>query len=189
MSKQKSGCSKFSSFLKNMDYFGVGVNFQFKNGETYNSVFGAIIFIFFFVFSVVYLTINFIYFVNREWMNLVFNEGFKDQAPQINFSNYSMAFAIGLDVGDPSISTKLYDYIEMGFTAVTLTKKNGKVSKTKTNIPIYPCNYSSFFNQHNHTFDIVGLKNYFCPDVSNSTVEGIWTDDNFQYFEFSSNLK
>ncbi len=186
MSKQKSGCSKFLSLLKNVDYFGVGVNFQFKNGETYNSVFGAIIFIVFALFSVVYLTINFVYFVNREWMNLVFNEGFRDKAPQINFANYSMAFAIGLDVGDPSVSSKIYDYIEMAFTAVTLTKSNGVVSKIKKNIPIEPCNYSSFFNQHNKTFDVVGLKNYFCPDLSNSTVEGMLTDN--QAWKFLGNL-
>ena len=186
---QKSSFSKCLSLMKNLDYFGVQMNFQFKNGEKYTSVFGAMVFILFFIFSVIYLTINFIYFVNREWMNLVYNEGIKDQAPKISFSNYSLAFAVGLDTGDPTVNAKLYQYIDASITAVIMIKNNGTINKTKKTVPLNKCDHAHFFNAHNQTFDVLGLQNFFCPDFGNFTVEGIYTDGSFMYFEYFTSLK
>lgn len=167
MDKHKSACSNFLRCLKNINYFGVGVNFRFKNGKKYNSIFGATIFIIYLIFSVLYMSINFIYFLQRKWMNVISIQRFKEKAPNINFTNYSFTFAVGLDVGDPLITSKIYQYLDVGFSSVRLQKKNGTVYKVKNNLPLNPCNYSSFYNLHNDTLDILGLQIYYCPDLRN----------------------
>src|SRR5690606_27760469 len=52
------------------------------------------------------------------------------------------------------------------------------------------CNYTHFFNLVNATYDLLGLENYYCPDrLDNFNVSGIYTDDYFQYYEFTVQLK
>jgi hypothetical protein len=179
----------FTKMLKNLDYFGVQLNFQYKDQQKYRSIFGGVVFILFFGFSLTYMLINFQNFIDRKIMNLVYNEGFKEYAPEINFDNYTIKFAVGLDVGDPTLLPNLYKYLQIEFVSIATEKTNGVLKKTKTPIPLQPCNYSHFYNSFNSTFDSLGLSSLFCPDLRNVSVKGIYTDDEFNYFVFTVSLK
>ncbi len=147
--------------IKNLDYFGVQLNFQFKNKQKYRSIFGGVIFICFFGFSMFYMMIYFRNFINRNIMNLVYNEGYKESAPEINFDNYTIKFAVGLDGGNPALLSMLYKFLNIEFTAIILSKENGVVKKAKLPIPLTPCKYSFFYNSFNSTFDTLGLGIFF----------------------------
>ena len=68
---------------------------------------------------------------------------------------------------------------------VTMLKKEGVTSKEKMKINLRHCHYADFFNEFNDTFDSLGLDTFWCPNEQNYTVEGIYSDDTFKYFEIS----
>jgi hypothetical protein len=175
--------------IKNMDYFGVNLNFKFNKEEKYKSVFGGLIFIIYFVFSLTYILLIFDSFIKRKTMNLVFNEGYKESAPEINFSNYTVEFAVGLATGDASKFSLLYKYLDISFYSTNTTKINGTIYKTKTLLPLVPCKSEMFFNLVNTSYNTLGINNYFCPNISNVTVRGLFTEDIFTYFEFVTSVK
>jgi hypothetical protein len=175
--------------LKQADYFGVNLNFQFNNHEKYRSVFGGFVFITYFLFAISYIMLNFQNFINRKTMNLVFNEGYQEMAPEINFNNYTVEFAVGLTTGDPSKFSILYKYFEISFNAVVMSRKNGTTIKTKTSIPLVTCQPKMFYDLVNTSFTALGINSYFCPNISNVSVQGIYTEDVFKYFEFITTLK
>lgn len=180
---------KHVKLIKNMDYFGVNLNFKFNKQEKYKSVFGGLIFIIYFAISLSYSILIFDNFIKRKTMNLVFNEGYRESAPEINFANYSVEFALGLTTGDASKFKLLYKYLDIAFTSTTMIKVNGTIFKAKTQIPFVPCQAHMFFNLVNSSYEALGIDNYFCPDINNVNVSGLFTEDKFAYFEFATSVK
>lgn len=180
---------KHVKLIKNMDYFGVNLNFKFNKQEKYKYVFGGLIFIIYFAISLSYSILIFDNFIKRKTMNLVFNEGYRESAPEINFANYSVEFALGLTTGDASKFKLLYKYLDIAFTSTTMVKVNGTIFKAKTQIPFVPCQAHMFFNLVNSSYEALGIDNYFCPDINNVNVRGLFTEDKFAYFEFATSVK
>jgi hypothetical protein len=175
--------------FKNLDYFGVQLNFQYDNKQKFRSVFGGVTFFCFFVFAMTFTFLNFKNFSNRTMMNLVFNENYSEKAPEIRPLDYSMQYAVGLEVGNPSKLPLLYQYIDIHFISVTLQKINGTVIKSKKLLNMTKCTKELFFNINEAGFNSLGLQNYFCPDLTNFSIQGIWTEEIFKYFEFVTFLK
>lgn len=175
--------------IKQADYFGVNLNFKFNNHEKYRSVFGGFVFITYFLFAISYIMLNFQNFINRKTMNLVFNEGYQEKAPEINFSNYTVEFALGLTTRDPAKFSLLYKYFDISFNAVSIVKNNGTATTNKTLIPLVSCKQDMFYNLVNNSFSTLGINNFFCPNISKISVQGIYTESVFKYFEFITSLK
>src|SRR5690606_13603007 len=88
---------------------------------------------------------------------------------------------------DPAVMPLLYEHLDISFASVLFDKVGGK---TKKIYELQKCNYTHFFNLVNATYDLLGLENYYCPDrLDNFNVSGIYTDDYFQYYEFTVQLK
>jgi hypothetical protein len=179
----KSLLKTCSIIIKRLDYFGVQMTFQYKDKIKYRSLFGGLVFTLFFIFAVIYAIINFNTFINRNTMNLVYNEGYKEIADEINFQDYELGFGVGLDIGSPEITPILYKYLNISVNEVTLLKQVGKTSKNKKNLNMKICAYEDFYNKVNNSFDILGLKNYYCPELFNSSLKGMWSEDIFRYYE------
>lgn len=175
--------------IKNADYFGVHINFRYANRPKYRSVFGGIVFITYFIFSISYILLNFQNFVNRTTMNLVFNEGYQEKAPEINFNKYTMAFALGLSTKNSLKVPLLSKYFDIAFTAVSVLKINGTSISNKTSIPLVPCQPEMFYNLLNNSFTTQGLNNFFCPNISELSVQGIYTESVFKYLDFATSIK
>ncbi len=140
----KSSILNALKLFKKADYFGVQLNFQFKDKEKYKSIYGELVFISYFVFSIFFIMINFLNFINRTTMNLVFKEGLREAA-EINFNKFSVQYAIGLDSGNPEMMPTFYKYLEISLNAVTLKKVNGKTTKVKQSIALRNCEPEMFF--------------------------------------------
>jgi hypothetical protein len=184
-----------SSFINNLnilirhaDYFGVPINFQVKDKHKYRSLLGGSIFIFYFIFSVVYIFLNFKNFINREQINSILNEVFLDFAPELDFVNMSLSMAIGLDVGDPTNLAKIYKYLQINANLVEMKKSDGISTKTKYILNLSQCNQSKF-EGYELSYEQLGLKNYFCPEFTNTSIKGLYTEELFKYYEFSVSLR
>ncbi len=77
-------------------------------------------------------------------MYLVFNEGYQEKSPEINFSKYTMAFALGLSTRNSKKLPLLSKYFDIDFTAVSVLKINGTSTSNKTSIPLVSCQPEKF---------------------------------------------
>lgn len=177
-----------NKIIRNADYFGVPINFQLKDKHKYRSTLGGSIFIFYFIFSVIYILLNFKNFINREQMNSILNEVFLEYAPELDFVNKSLSIAIGLDVGNPTYMPKIYKYLQLNAYYVEMMKSDGISNKTKYNLNLTQCDQSNFKDLE-FSFGQLGLKNYFCPDLTNTNIKGLYTEEKFNYYEFSVSLR
>lgn len=164
------------------------MTFQYKERIKYRSLFGGLVFSLFFIFAMIYAIINFNTFINRNSMNLVYNEGYREIADEINFKDYQLGFGVGLDIGSPEITTNLYKYFNISINEVTLAKQEGKTSKIKKNLKLNKCTYEDFYNKVNISFDTLGLKYYYCPELLNSSLKGMWSEDIYRYYELIVSL-
>lgn len=59
-------------FSKSLDYFGTQINFRFDNNSQYQSVSGGIASFIFSIFSFAFTLYNFILFVGRENISVIY---------------------------------------------------------------------------------------------------------------------
>jgi hypothetical protein len=176
--KSYSSKSCLENLLKNCDYFGVRINFQIKNSASYKSIFGGFVFFCFFVFCITFFFSNFGEFITRKKLTLVYYQRLGNIAPQMNFNNYSMAFAIGLTLdGDPTALKNLsLSYFDISFQYNEIDKSKSNFFQNEINLNLTSCNYSHFFNKFNDSFDYLKLENYLCPDIKNFDVQGTYVE-------------
>lgn len=186
-----NGLKKFLlNLFRDLDYFGVNVNFNIKDKRKYQSIFGGVTFIVFAIISISYIFLNFQSFASRSVMNLVFNQQYLKSAPKLSLEDYKVGMAVGLDVdGDSNLLNLAYKYFDINFNLVNYTKVKGIFIKTKVAISLDKCEKGHFYNKANDSYDSMKLYNYFCPNTTNTTIEGIFTDEIFTYYEFVTTLK
>ena len=172
-------------FLQSFDYFGVQFNFHYKSKEKYRSATGGIIMIGFVVLAITYVMINVFSFVRRKNFSIIYYTTRLSQTDEINFKNYSTNYAFGIQCGDDEIQKRVYKMFSVDINHVTMLKKEGVTTKEKMKINLRHCVYSDFFNEFNETFDSLGLETFWCPNEQNYTVQGIYSDDAFKYYEIS----
>lgn len=185
INNSRSGFKKCLKFLKEFDFFGVYLNFQFKNDEKYKSAIGGASYLLYLICACIYLVINFKNFVDRSEFSLIYNQGNNQTAPPISFKNNSIGIGVGLQIDNRSLYPQLYSLLSVQLTATTMTKINATIMKQTDNITLLPCKYSDFYNLSTKSFDDLGLGYYFCPDLADFYVQGIYTEQVFKYLEFS----
>ena len=172
-------------FLQSFDYFGVQFNFHYKSKEKYRSATGGIIMIGFVILAITYVMINVFSFIRRKNFSIIYYTTRLSQTDEINFKNYSTNYAFGIQCGDDEIQKRVYKMFSVDINHVTMLKREGITTKEKMKINLRHCVYSDFFNEFNETFDSLGLETFWCPNEQNYTVQGIYSDDAFKYYEIS----
>jgi len=186
---QKSKKFNAFNFLKEIDHFGVNLNFQYKQKKIFKSSFGGCVFICYIFFCFSYLLTNYRNFVDRTRMNLIYNEGVERKAPPINFSNYSIGVAIGILPDNFKDLDEIYKYLGVSFEIRSTEQVNGTSIRTRRRINLDKCTESSFYNAVNESFQDLKLSNYFCPNLTDSEMAGIYSEPVFKFYEFSVFLK
>ena len=54
---------------------------------------------------------------------------------------------------------------------------------------MHKCDYNDFYNKYNNQYDYLGISNYECLEKKEDTIQGIFTDQIFSYFEFTVQAK
>ena len=180
---------KIKSCLIFMDYFGVKFNFHYKSNYNYRSITGGFIFIIFILFSLVYILLQGINFVNRKNMSLVYNDMQIDETKEISFKNFSNTFSFGISCGDNELDEKVLSYLSIKANYFNINKTNGNRVKNKIEINYRKCEKKDFYDEFNKNFDENSLDSLFCPENFDYIINGTYTETIFSYFDltFESN--
>jgi len=173
--------------FQKIDVFGVPYSFKHKKNEKYNTSLGGFIF---FLFIVVVLVIGIYYFIpfyNRKNFSLIYYSMNMPVTDTIKLSESKANFAIGLACPlEEKTQVSGKDLFDLQLTYIVYTTDhNGKKTKVKHNLSTHPCKYEDFYNNFNDTFDFMSLDQFECLDKIDNSIQGIYTDEVFRYYEFS----
>ena len=174
------------NFFCHFDFFGVDYSFYYKNKQKYFSATGGIAFLIFFFASLIYILLNLNSLIKRTSMSIIYYDTPINETDSFSFDNYSISLSFGITCGNYNeiINPTLHDDLfSLEFKHTKLTKENGHKIKKKLNIPLKLCNYSNFYNKYNKSFDSLGLSTLYCPDFTNESIHGIYSDEEFAYYE------
>ena len=174
-------------FLQKIDVFGVPYSFKYKKNEKYNTSLGGFIFLLF-VFAVLVIGIYyFIPFYNRKNFSIIYYSMNMTVTDTIKLSESQANFAIGLACPfEEKTQVSGKDLFDLQLTYIIYTTdRDGKKNKDKQKLSTHPCNYADFYNNFNDTFDFMGLNQFECLDKKDNSLQGIYTDEVFRYYEFS----
>ena len=183
------------NFFSHFDFFGVDYSFYYKNKQKYFSATGGVSFIIFFLISLIYILMHINSLIKRTSFSMIYYDTPISVTDNFSFDNYSTALSFGITCGsyDEKVNPTLHgDLFYLDFKYTKLTKEKGQKIKIKKDIPIKLCKHSDFYNQYNESFDSLGLSSLYCPDFTNESIHGIYSDENFSYYEIgvrSRNIK
>jgi hypothetical protein len=105
----------------------------------------------------------------------------------IKLSESKASFAIGLECPfEKKTQVSGKDLFDLQLTYIVYTKDHeGNKNKAKNILSSHPCNYADFYNQYNDSFDFVNLNQFECLDKKDNSLQGIYADEIFSYYEFS----
>ena len=175
---------KLINIITSCDYFGVTFNFHYKTKEKFRTITGGMAFILFILLSLMYVLINLISLLKRENMSIISHKIQIPSTDRINFQNYSLMHAFRVKCSDIYTNQEM-EYFKIDVNHVILTKDNGIVKKQKQKLNFTYCHNENFFNKFNNSFIKEGLNNSFCFDNNNITIEGLYTDEIYQYVELT----
>ncbi len=175
--------------IKVFDFFGVNFTLKYKEYEIFKSLFGGLFFIFFLIGIIIYLILSLISFCQREKMTINYYDSQLVETDIISFENYSYGFGFYGYCNDDieTINNTFNELFDYQFHYVSTEKKNNKKQiKKKHSINLHLCDYSDFYNYSITTVDLIGVNGvYLCPNYLNETIQGVFTDDIFDYFEIT----
>lgn len=178
------------NFFRKFDYFGVHFKFHYKLKEEYYSATGGVIFLSFILTAFVYVVINFIPFVQRKNFSIISYTTEIPRTDEISLQNFSSNVAVGVSCKNLEKKTDIYEMLSLEINFVSIKKNDDGVSeKIKKDVQSDFCDYSSFYNNFNESFDDFGLNYYYCPKNISFSIKGIFGDPNFEYYELTFRAK
>jgi hypothetical protein len=187
MSRTDSMFSKILKFFKEMDFFGVKINFRIDEDWNHTTICGGCTSLIFTLLSTTYIIVNLVSFINRENMALIFTNKILKSNPQVNLTENKVRFALGLTYENASYAS--YENYEF---SLDLVKWIGVNNYIKESIPLIACKYENFKSIPADIYELNGLDSCLCSDlnlVDNFTIAGLFTDDWYQYLEINVKLR
>ena len=177
----------FRRFLKKLDVFGTSYSFKYKNEEKYTSATGGFILILFSILVVAFAIYYFIPFYNRKNLSIIYYSMSMPSTDEIKLYKSKANFAIGLDCPyNKKVFMSGEDLFKVDLKYVTFAKNHqGVRNVTRYPLSSHKCKYEDFYNEFNDSFDIVNMQNLECLDQNDHTIQGIYNDELFSYYEFS----
>ena len=179
------------SFLSTIDIFGTTYSFKYKQKERYQNVLGGFIFILFLALVLAFGIYNFIPFINRKNYAIVYYSMNLAVTEEVNIFQSESNFAVAIQC-DNNKNEKLTgnDLLELKSSYILYAKhSNGTYQKYPKELKTHKCSYEDFYNKYNNQMDYLGLSKYECLDNKEGTIQGIYADQIFSYFEFTVQSK
>ena len=146
---------KLSGLLKNFDYFGAQIQFRINNEGNYRSSCGGLIFLMYFLISFVYVIYNFISFVNKENMTLIFTYKIKEPPVPVNLTEEKFALAIGVMFDDNNTIAVDETAQYLDYFMKIITVRNSGLSKSEILVPLSKCTPRKFYNEETDRFNSI----------------------------------
>ena len=177
--------------LTKIDLFGVTYNFKYKSKEKYQTSFGGF-FILIFVILVCFMGIYyFIPFINRKNYTIVYYAMNLAVTEEINLFYSESNFAVGLSCESNKNEYRVItDLLNLEGKYVTYFKnRDGTFKKNSKKLDMHQCTYDDFYNKYDKQMDYLGVQKFECVENKDDSIQGIFSDQIFSYFEFSAIAK
>ena len=172
-------------FLKKLDLFGVNLNFKYQANDTYTTSLGELFILIFGAVALGFGIYYFIPFIKRKNLSIIYYTMNIPKTEQINLKDSKAAFSIGFQC-DENENFKVKNIFDLQSRFVIYTKDmEGKNNKKKEDLSWHYCEYQDFYNEYNDSMDYLGLNHFQCLDDYERSIEGIFSDQIFSYYEFA----
>ena len=177
--------------MRVLDSFGVVYNFRYRDKKKYKTALGGFFLILFLVLVFVLGILSFIPFVNRKNYTIVYYTMNLAETENVELYRSESNFAVGLSCDVKDYQKKdIFKFLELKSNFVKYQKFNdGSYKKFPKDVITHKCTYNDFYNKYNGEFDYLGLSDYECIDDKDDSIQGIYADEIFSYFEFSVSAK
>ena len=189
--KYKLKMEAIKNFLYAIDIFGITYAFRYKKKERYQTVLGGFILILFLVLVLAFGIYNFIPFINRKNYAIVYYTMNLASTEEVNLFQSESNIAVGVECDSKKNERfSVYDILDLQSSYVLYEKNiNGKYNKQPKTLKTHQCTSSDFYNKYDEQMDYLGIFNYQCLENKEDTIQGIYTDQIFSYFEFTVSAK
>ena len=179
--------SAIKSFFTMIDIFGVNYNFRYKDKEKYQTALGGFIVILFVIAAITMAIYYFIPFVNRKNYTIVYYTMNLAKTEEVDLFASESNFAVGLICEkNKNEKKKIDELLDLKSRYVEYVKsRDGNYAKNPKETNIHLCTYDDFYNKYDAQFDYLSLQTYYCVGNKEFTIQGIYADQVFSYFEFS----
>ena len=179
--------SAIKSFFTMIDIFGVNYNFRYKDKEKYQTALGGFIVILFAILAITMAIYYFIPFVNRKNYTIVYYTMNLAKTEEVDLFASESNFAVGLICEkNKNEKKKIDELLDLKSRYVEYVKsRDGNYAKNPKDTNIHLCTYDDFYNKYDAQFDYLSLQTYQCVGNKEFTIQGIYADQVFSYFEFS----
>ena len=181
---------EIKNFLRAIDIFGTTFSFRYKDRERYQTIKGGIIIILFIILVLIVGIYYFIPFLHRKNYNIVYYTMNLAETEEVNLFRSESNFAIGVFC-EKNVNEKLsvHDLLEMKSSYTSYVKIDGNRNKCYKGLKTHKCSYEDFYNKYNKQVDFLGLSRYECLENREGTIQGIYTDQIFSYYDFTIKAK
>ena len=179
------------NFLRALDSFGIAYNFRYRDKNKYKTAIGGSFCILFLILVGVLGILTFIPFVNRKNYTIVYYTMNLAKTEEVDIFESESNFAVGLSCEAKKGETRnILDLLNLKTSYVLFQKfLNGSYAKFNKPLITHKCTYNDFYNKYDGEFDYLGLSKYECISSKNFTIQGIYSNEIFSYFEFSVQAK
>ena len=179
------------NLLSSFDIYGITYSFRYKDKEKYQTITGGIIVILFLILVLFVGIYYFIPFMHRKNYTIVYYTMNLAATDEINLFQTESNFAIGIECESNSKEKlSVHDLLDFKSNYVLYEKlSNGSYVKHKKNIKTHKCTYEDFYNKLNKQVDYLGLSKFECLEDKGDTLQGIFSDKIFTYYEFTALAK
>ena len=173
--------------LTKIDIFGINFTFRYKGNETYQTATGGFFLVLFLIAVIVMGIYYFIPFVNRKNYTIVYYTMNLAATEEVSLFASESNFAFGLSCENNNKETKKIEdllYIQTKYVYY-IKNMDGTFYKDPRELQTNKCTYADFYNKYNSQFDYLSLSKLECMQNKDITVQGIYADQIFSYFEFT----
>ena len=171
----------FKKFIKSFDIYGSNISFHYKGVEKYYSFTGGCLNLTFLFCSLFVLFISLSSFINKKNYYLIHYSHSLHQTDKISFSDYNSLFSFDIYCDDLEDQNEILNYFSFNVQYVNnYIDENGNHNQKKINISIHNCTKNDYYNQNENIIN--KNLNHFCLDNINYTIEGIYSQEIFNYF-------
>ena len=179
--------NSIAKFFTMIDIFGVNYNFRYKDKERFQTALGGFIVILFLVVAVAMAIYYFIPFINRKNYTIVYYTMNLAKTEEVDLFSSESNFAFGLTCESNSKEKyNIYELLDLKARYVEYVKsRDGTYDKLPKYFDVHRCTYADFYNKYDAQFDYLNLKDFDCVVDKIDTVQGIFSDQVFSYYEYS----
>ena len=183
-------CHIISKIIKKCDYFGTFVTFRINDEIEYKSIIGGLTSIIFAILAISYTIYVGYPFVKRENIDFIFSNKIIETQPFINLTsiNFNLGFGIQYQENAYSAIEDFNNYFNYSFI---IKEWIGTDTIIEFPFGLKKCTKDDFFNLVNESFDRNLISGMLCPVLNKSanyTLDGLYTDYYFKFFELEIKL-